>query len=199
MDIKIRNLIQDMKIQEIKNEILLYKAAELIHELDELAGSENPRAGKFTGTLCSFSEKYMNLEAQRGVGGAKIGQYFFRDGQIVWLRLVNNQSYPIEIRLSDKHVSEEHFHEIKRDVRDVIVLQPSEEQYVYLGPVKVHDKGRSEEILRLQAIRYEEILIRYDSYLMRADGVCQMMPDNNKAWEEQNIIATLNIEYLVVR
>ena len=127
------------------------------------------------------------LDTQQGVGGAQLGHYFFRDGQIVVVGLVNHASYPIRIRFLQKKVDEKKFHEIEREL---IVLQPFEDprrenrRSIGLGAVKVHKKLRAEG-----KNKSEEIL--------RVQGTRKINGDDDKAWEKPNLVATFDIEYLV--
>ena len=130
------------------------------------------------------------------MGGAQPGQYFFRDGQIVVVRLVNHASYPIRIRFLQKAVGDdEEFNEITR--KKPIVLQPfndhqrNNRRSIGLGTVNVHvkqkEKGEntSEEILRIQATRLID------------DDDDDDDDDDNQAWEEPNLVATFDVGYIV--
>ena len=121
-----------------------------------------------------------NPEVQQGVNGARPGQYFFQDGQIAELQLINRRPYPIKVRLLRGQVPGN-----RRG--KTIVLRPfgqqSEEGYqsVSLGVIKVHEKGsgagRSEGTLRME--------------------VTKVVNDKDILWEESTLIGLDTIEYLV--
>ncbi len=134
------------------------------------------------------TKKSQFSETQQGVGGARPGQYFFREGETVLLTLRSYFEHPIRIRMLQKQVSEEEFNAIKKN--SSIVLQAAGDpgrdyiRSINVGVVNVHKKAReggenkSEEIMRVEITR--------------------MIDDDDKAWEEPNLLATLDIDYVVV-